>query len=111
MVTSGCRPLDGLNGDQVQALVIAYEPIQPLAPAKPPRRNRPTTRAAWCAASAHMFDDAVAQATRVSTAAAPTTKTLPTLCSSPKSTRFIGGAALKAESYCAMVNTTADLYA
>lgn len=105
--------LDSLSGEQVQALVIAYEPIWAIGTGKaatPQQANE--TCGVVRDVVAHMFDNAVAQATRVLYGGSTNDKNIADIMQQPEiDGALIGGAALKAESYCAMVKTTAQLYA
>ena len=105
--------LDGVSAEQVQTLVIAYEPIWAIGTGK---AATPQQANATCGVVrgvvAHMFDDAVAQATRVLYGGSTNDKNIADIMQQPEiDGALIGGAALKAESYCAMVQTTAQLYA
>lgn len=104
--------LSGLNDEQVQSLVIAYEPIWAIGTGK---AATPEQANATCGVVrkviAGMFTDAVAQKTRILYGGSTNDKNIADIMQqSDIDGALIGGAALKAESYCAMVNTTADLY-
>ena len=105
--------LSKLDGEQVKALVIAYEPIWAIGTGK---AATPQQANATCgvvrAVVANMFGESVAQATRVLYGGSTNEKNIADIMQQSEiDGALIGGAALKAESYGMMVKATAELYA
>lgn len=105
--------LAGLNGAQVQGLIIAYEPIWAIGTGKAATAQQAqeicggTVRAAV----AEAFGDAVAQATRVLYGGSTNAKNIGEIMQQPDiDGALIGGASLHPDSYAAMVKTTAEAY-
>lgn len=105
--------LAGLSEEQVQGLIIAYEPIWAIGTGKAATAQQAqdicggTVRAAV----AEAFGDRVAHSTRILYGGSTNAKNIGEIMQQPDiDGALIGGAALQADGYAAMVKTTADLY-
>jgi len=105
--------LTGLSAEQVQSLVIAYEPIWAIGTglaATPDEAGN--TCGVVRSVVAELYGQVVAGNTRVLYGGSTNDKNIGDIMQQAEiDGALIGGAALKAESYCAMVETTATLYA
>ena len=106
--------LAGLSGDQVQALIIAYEPIWAIGTGKAATAQQAqqicgdTVRATI----AELYGAGVAEFTRILYGGSTNAKNIEEIMEQPDiDGALIGGASLQADSYNAMVRVTADLYA
>lgn len=106
--------LAGLSGDQVQGLIIAYEPIWAIGTGKAATAQQAqqicgdTVRATI----AELYGAGVAEFTRILYGGSTNAKNIEEIMEQPDiDGALIGGASLQADSYNAMVRVTADLYA
>ncbi len=112
-ITSQVRAaLDGLNGEQVQSLVIAYEPIWAIGTG---RAATAQTAGDICglvrAILREMHRAAVADTTRVLYGGSTKPDNIGSIMQQPDiDGALIGGASLEAHSYADMVKITAELY-
>jgi triosephosphate isomerase (TIM) len=104
--------LAGLHAEQVQALVIAYEPIWAIGTGLAATAEEAgSTCAVVRGVVAELYGQAVADNTRVLYGGSTNDKNIGEIMQQPAiDGALIGGAALKADSYSAMVHTTAALY-
>jgi triosephosphate isomerase len=105
--------LAGLTADQVQGLVIAYEPIWAIGTGKAATAQQAqqicgeTVRATV----AELVGPGVAEFTRVLYGGSTNAKNIGEIMEQPDiDGALIGGASLQADSYSAMVRATAELY-
>ncbi|HXF61491.1 MAG TPA: triose-phosphate isomerase [Caldilineaceae bacterium] len=106
--------LAGLSGDQVQGLLIAYEPIWAIGTGKAATAQQAqqicgdTVRATV----AELYGPGVAEFVRILYGGSTNAKNIEEIMEQPDiDGALIGGASLQADSYNAMVRVTADLYA
>ncbi|MDE0200396.1 MAG: triose-phosphate isomerase [Caldilineaceae bacterium] len=113
VITSQVRAaLDGLNGEQVQSLVIAYEPIWAIGTG---RAATAQTAGDICGLVRNILREthgaAVAGTTRVLYGGSTKPDNIGSIMHQPDiDGALIGGASLEAGSYAEMVNITAELY-
>jgi triosephosphate isomerase len=105
--------LAGLSADQVQQVIVAYEPIWAIGTGKAATAQQAqdicggTVRAAI----AEVIGNAVAQATRVLYGGSTNAKNIREIMQQPDiDGALIGGAALQADGYSDMVRFTAEVY-
>jgi triosephosphate isomerase len=105
--------LAGLTADQVQGLVVAYEPIWAIGTGKAATAQQAqqicgeTVRATV----AELVGPGVAEFTRILYGGSTNAKNIGEIMEQPDiDGALIGGASLQADSYSAMVRTTAELY-
>ena len=105
--------LAGLSPEQVQSVIIAYEPIWAIGTGKAATAEQAqqicgeTVRAAV----SDVYGDGVAQSVRILYGGSTKPSNIAEIMQQPDiDGALIGGAALKAEDYCAMVRITADVY-
>ncbi|MEZ4675408.1 MAG: triose-phosphate isomerase [Caldilineaceae bacterium] len=103
--------LAGLTGEQVQSLVIAYEPIWAIGTGLAATADEAgNTCGVVRSVVAELYGDAVANSTRVLYGGSTNDKNIGEIMQQAAiDGALIGGAALKVESYSAMVHTTAAL--
>jgi len=105
--------LAGLTGDQVQSLIIAYEPIWAIGTglAATAEQAQEICGGVVRAAIAADFGQAVAENTRVLYGGSTKDKNIREIMQQPDiDGALIGGAALKPDNYSAMVRITAEVY-
>ncbi|HMN26702.1 MAG TPA: triose-phosphate isomerase [Caldilineaceae bacterium] len=105
--------LAGLSGEQVQRLIIAYEPISAIstALAATAEQAQQICGAVVRGAVATHFGQAVAANTRILYGGSTNEKNIGEIMRQADiDGALIGGASLKVESYTAMVRTTSELY-
>lgn len=105
--------LEGLGGDQVQSLIIAYEPIWAIGTgrAATSQQAQDICGGTVRAAVAELFGDTVAQATRILYGGSTNAKNIGEIMQQPDiDGALIGGASLQPDSYASMVKTTAEVY-
>ncbi len=105
--------LAGLSGDQVQSLIIAYEPIWAIGTgrAATSQQAQDICGGTVRAAVAELFGDDVAQATRILYGGSTNAKNIGEIMQQPDiDGALIGGASLQPDSYASMVKTTAEVY-
>lgn len=106
--------LAGLSGEQVQSLVIAYEPIWAIGTglAATAAQAGEICGGVVRATVADLYGESVAQNTRILYGGSTNEKNIGEIMQQPDiDGALIGGAALKVESYGAMVQVTSELYA
>jgi triosephosphate isomerase len=106
--------LAGLSGAQVQTLVIAYEPIWAIGTGLAATAEQAGVICGGVVRQtiADLYGAAVAQATRILYGGSTNEKNIHEIMQQPDiDGALIGGAALKVESYGAMVRITSELYA
>ena len=103
--------LEGLSAEQVQALVIAYEPIWAIGTGLAATSEQAQAVCGLVrSVVAELYGDEVAQATRVLYGGSTNEKNIAEIMQQPDiDGALIGGAALKVESYGAMVQITNDV--
>ena len=104
--------LAGLTGEQVQSLVIAYEPIWAIGTGLAATAEEAgSTCGVVRSVVAELFGQAVADHTRVLYGGSTNDKNIGEIMQQDEiDGALIGGASLKVESYSAMVSTTSALY-
>jgi triosephosphate isomerase len=105
--------LAGLSGEQVQRLIIAYEPIWAIGTglAATAEQAQEICGAVVRGAVATHFGHAVAAETRILYGGSTNEKNIGEIMRQPDiDGALIGGASLKVENYAAMVQTTSELY-
>jgi triosephosphate isomerase len=105
--------LAGLTGEQVQQIVIAYEPIWAIGTgrAATAQQAQEICGGVVRATVAEIFGPGVAEFTRVLYGGSTNAKNIGEIMQQPDiDGALIGGASLQADSYTAMVRTTAELY-
>ncbi len=105
--------LNGLTTDQVQSLVIAYEPLWAIGTglAATPEQACETCKTTVRGTLAQIYDNNTAQNTRILYGGSTNEKNIGEIMQQfDIDGVLIGGAALKAESYAAMVRITSELY-
>lgn len=105
--------LTGVSGDQVKALVIAYEPIWAIGTGKTATAEQAEATCGGTVRSmlVDLYGDDVAQATRVLYGGSTKPANIAEIMQQPNiDGALIGGAALKADSYCEMVQITDEVY-
>jgi len=106
--------LAGLTGEQVQSLVIAYEPIWAIGTGLAATAEQANTICGLTVrgAVAEVYGEAVAQNTRVLYGGSTKPENIAEIMQQPDiDGALIGGAALKADGYADMVRLTAEVYA
>ena len=106
--------LTGLSGDQVRSLILAYEPIWAIGTGKAAtaEQAQEICGATVRASVAEAYDSSVAEEVRVLYGGSTNDKNIGEIMRKADiDGALIGGAALKADSFSAMVKTTAELYA
>ena len=105
--------LDGLTGEQVTQLVIAYEPIWAIGTGRAATSQQANDICGGVVRQtvAALFGAAVADATRILYGGSTNEKNIREIMAQPDiDGALIGGAALKVESYGEMVRGTAEVY-
>lgn len=105
--------LAGLNGAQVQSLIIAYEPIWAIGTGLAATAQQAGDICGGVVRStvAELYDPVVAQAIRILYGGSTNEKNIGEIMQQPEiDGALIGGASLQAESYTAMVRITSELY-
>jgi triosephosphate isomerase len=106
--------LDGLTGEQVQSLIVAYEPIWAIGTGRAATAAQANQICAETvrACIAEVFGDTVAQATRILYGGSTKPANIKEIMEQPGiDGALIGGASLDADSYAEMVRITSELYA
>ena len=105
--------LEGVDGNQLQQVVIAYEPIWAIGTGKAATAEQAQ---ATCGETvrgtvAALYGDAIAQTVRILYGGSTNAKNISEIMQQPDiDGALIGGASLKADEYSAMVQKTAELY-
>lgn len=105
--------LAGLTGEQVQSLIIAYEPIWAIGTGRAATAEQAQqTCGDTVRATVHeVYGDDVAQSVRVLYGGSTKPSNIAEIMEQPDiDGALIGGASLKAEDYCEMVRITAEVY-
>ncbi len=105
--------LEGLSAEQVATVVIAYEPIWAIGTGLAATADEAgSTCGVIRKVVAQLYGQETADATRILYGGSTNDKNIGEIMQQPEiDGALIGGAALKADSYSAMVQTTSDLYA
>lgn len=105
--------LSGIDGSQMQTMIIAYEPIWAIGTgrAATAAQAQATCGETVRATLVELYGNAVAQSVRILYGGSTNAKNIAEIMQQPDiDGALIGGAALKAEEYASMVHTTAGLY-
>lgn len=105
--------LNGLTNDQVQSVIIAYEPLWAIGTglAATPEQACDTCKTTVRGTLAQIYGEDTAQNTRILYGGSTNEKNIGEIMQQIDiDGALIGGAALKAESYAAMVRITSELY-
>ena len=104
--------LEGLSAEQVQALIIAYEPIWAIGTGLAATADQAGTICGLVRkVVATLYDQPVADAVRILYGGSTNDKNIGEIMQQADiDGALIGGASLKVDSYSAMVRTTSDLY-
>ena len=105
--------LAGVSSAQLEQIVVAYEPIWAIGTgrAATAEQAQATCGGTVRATLVELYGDAAAQTVRVLYGGSTNAKNIGEIMQQPDiDGALIGGAALKAEDYSSMVNTTAELY-
>lgn len=104
--------LEGLSAEQVQALIIAYEPIWAIGTGLAATAEQAGTICGLVRkVVVSLYDQATGDAVRILYGGSTNDKNIGEIMQQPDiDGALIGGASLKVESYSGMVRTTSDLY-
>lgn len=104
--------LEGLTGEQVQSLIIAYEPIWAIGTGlAATAQEADSTCGVIRSVIGQLYGQTVADNTRILYGGSTNEKNIGEIMAQPHiDGALIGGASLKVESYSAMVQTTRELY-
>jgi triosephosphate isomerase (TIM) len=105
--------LEGVDGSQLQQVIIAYEPIWAIGTGRAATAQQAQTTCGETVRGtlAALYGDAIAQTVRILYGGSTNAKNIGEIMQQPDiDGALIGGASLKADDYSAMVQKTAELY-